>query len=56
MTVVLYAAGWLALAVALAWLNLKAGATWLKFISIVGCLAAFATCALTLLGVIEVPR
>ena len=56
MSAALYALVWIALGVALAWLNLKSGATWLKFSSLFGCVGAFAAAALTLLGVMEMPR
>ena len=56
MSAALYALVWIALGVALAWLNLRSGAAWLKFSSLFGCLGAFAAAALTLLGVMEVPR
>ena len=56
MNAALYALAWVALGVALAWLNLKSNTTWLKSSSLFGCLGAFAAAALTLLGVMEVPR
>ena len=56
MNAALYALVWIALGVALAWLNLKSNTTWLKSSSLFGCLGAFAAAALTLLGVMEMPR
>ena len=56
MSAALYALVWIALGVALAWMNLRSGAGWLKFFTMFGCLGAFAAAVLTLLGVMEMPR